>query len=192
MDTLGGTPVGKATQVSPTEDGLFIKVRLSNSKAPAIQMVRDLVQERILKAFSVGFEAKETDSVEIDGKSIHKITKAELFEVSIVGIPMNQDSVFELSEKALSTKSLHEIKTAVLEAKGATKALEIERRFVDKDDRAEIISSVAKELEIEVDDLKDMLAGDAEITDAVAEAFEQKTGSAEASEETKGEAPSEE
>lgn len=171
LDTLGGTPVGKATEVRQTDEGLFIKVRMSNSQAPGIRMVRDLVEERILKAFSVGFDPKETDAAEIDGKSVRKITKAELFEVSIVGVPMNQDSVFELSEKALTTKSLHQIKTDFLKAKGAKKALEIEKKFVDGCDRKQIIEAVAEDLDLNITEVKDMLAGDKEIPDEVIKAF---------------------
>ena len=172
MDTLGGMPVGKAVAIEPSEDGLKIKVRMSNSQAPQIKMVRDLVEERILKAFSVGFSPNETEAVDMDGKSVTKITKAELFEVSIVGIPMNQDSIFELSEKTLSTKSIHQIKTEYLKAKGAKDALDIESKFVDGSDRKAIIESISEELDIDVLKVKDMLIGDLEFTPEVLEAFD--------------------
>ena len=171
LDTLGGTPVGRATHVKETDDGLFIKVRMSNSQAPGISMVRDLVEERILKAFSVGFDPKETDSLDVDGKTVRKITKAELFEVSIVGVPMNQDSVFELSPKMLESQSMHQIKSAYLKARGSVKALEIENTFVDGQDRKATIEQVAEKLGIEVLDVKDMLAGNEEVSEEVYEAF---------------------
>lgn len=164
MDTLGGTPVGKAVEVKQTDDGLFLKVKMSNSQAPGIKMVRDLVEERILKAFSVGFNPKESDVVQTDGKSIRKITKAELFEVSIVGVPMNQDSLFELSEKQLTTKSFHQLKSEILRAKGAEKAAALEDMLVDGLDRQAIISEAATKANIARDDMLAMLAGDKDIT----------------------------
>lgn len=167
MDTLGGTPVGKAIEVKQTDDGLFLKVKMSNSQAPGIKMVRDLVEERILKAFSVGFNPKESDVVQADGKSIRKITKAELFEVSIVGVPMNQDSLFELSEKQLTTKSFHQLKADILKARGAEKAAALEELLHDGIDRKSVLSAVAVATGVAQKDLFDMLAGDKEITSEV-------------------------
>jgi len=167
MDTLGGTPVGKALEVRQTDEGLYLKVKMSNSQAPGIKMVRDLVEERILKAFSVGFNPKESDVVQTDGKSIRKITKAELFEVSIVGVPMNQDSLFELSEKALATKSLHQLKGEILKAKGAEKAAALEAMFHDGMDRKKIIKAAAEKAGETVENVLAMLAGDLAVSDAV-------------------------
>jgi len=186
FDTLGGTPIGKATQVKPTEDGLFLKVRLSNSEVPAIKAVRNLVEERILQAFSVGFEPKETESMEVgegDTKqAVNRIVKAELFEVSIVGVPMNQDSLFELSEKSLTTKSLYEIKKEVLEQKGAKFALELHDKIKSMmdagEDHDEILETLAEAASLDIIEVKDILAGNKEPTEdfklAVDATFETK------------------
>lgn len=171
MDTLGGTPVGKAMEVREGPDGLYLKVKMSNSQAPGIRMVRELVEERILKAFSVGFNPKQSDMVEQDGKSIRKISKAELFEVSIVGVPMNQDSLFELSEKSLTTKSFHQLKGEILVAKKATAAARVEMMLAQTASRKDVIALVAKAGKIELSELLDMLAGDKELPEAVEAAF---------------------
>lgn len=171
MDTLGGTPVGKATEIRMTDGGLFLKVKMSGSQAPGIKMVRDLVEERILKAFSVGFNPKQTDTVNIDGKDVKQISKAELFEVSIVGVPMNQDSLFDLSAKSLSTKSFHQLKGDILKAKKADAAVAIEEQLGACASRKDAMALVAKAQKLEMIELLDMLAGDKEIPKAVAEAF---------------------
>lgn len=173
FDTLGGTPVGRATQIKPTEDGLFLKVRLSNSEAPGIKMVRDLVEERILRAFSVGFEPKQTEKAEVgegdSAKQINRITKAELFEVSIVGVPMNQDSLFEVTEKALKTKSLYEIKKDVLEQKGASYAQDLHEKIHSLEEagreRILVMEDLAEAATLELEDVKDILAGNTEPTE---------------------------
>jgi len=204
FDMLGGTPVGRATQVKPTEEGLYLKVRLSNSEAPGIKMVRDLVEERILQAFSVGFDPKETNKETVgegkDQKEVTRITKAELFEVSIVGVPMNQDSLFTVSEKSLATKSLYEIKKDVLAQKGADYAAELHEKIHALEEagqeKSEIIEMLAEASSLSVDEVKDILAGNSEPSDdfkaAAAAAFKPDEEDEEDKEEDKGNKPEDE
>lgn len=95
-------PVGKATQIQKKEDGLFIKVKMSNAEHPEVARVRTLVKEGILKAFSVGFDPIEIDQEEVEGEKVNVIKKANLLEVSIVSIPMAQHSLFNVTSKSLS------------------------------------------------------------------------------------------
>lgn len=96
--TFGYMPVGKALSVEPTEEGLYTKIELSSSKTEKISAVRDLVEEGILKTFSVGFDPKASQK-SADDPDVMEITKAELIETSIVPIPMNQDSTFTMLSK---------------------------------------------------------------------------------------------
>lgn len=95
---FGSLPVGKAIKVEPREEGLYCEVEISNSKTEKITAVRDLVEEGILKTFSVGFDPKNSAKEE----NIKRITDAELLEISFVPIPMNQDSTFSMLSKSLS------------------------------------------------------------------------------------------
>ena len=168
FDSLGGTPVGKAVSVTPTEEGLFLKVKMSNSQAPGIKMVRDLVEERILKAFSVGFNSKESDTEEREGKRVRVIKKAELFEVSIVGIPMNQDSLFDISEKSLANMSFKDVKTMFLQQRKAERAEEIESVIPEDHAKRQLFfGHVCDEAGINKEQLLDMLAGTAPMSDVV-------------------------
>jgi HK97 family phage prohead protease len=94
---FGFMPIGKTIAIAPDENGLYVKIQLSNSQTEKITAVRDLVEEGILKTFSVGFDPQEDTK---DGDTI-LITKAELIENSIVPIPMNQDSTFSVLAKRL-------------------------------------------------------------------------------------------
>jgi HK97 family phage prohead protease len=159
---LGGTPVGVATEVKPTKDGLFIKAKLSAIDDPMFKRIRGLVEERVLRAFSVGFNPIDTDTDKATGA--HRITKAELFEVSIVGVPMNQDSLFELSGKTLQRKSVHQIKKEVLKRKGAWVAGMVHNRIFElqKNDQLErdtALEEIASMAGIEMDQMMDILAG---------------------------------
>jgi len=153
---LGGTPVGVATDIKATKDGLYVKARLATIDDPVIKRIRGLVEEKILRAFSVGFQAIDSD---VDAKSnIRTISKAELYEVSIVGVPMNQDSIFELSGKMLKTKSMTEIRNEVLTTKGALVAGKINEQITDEN-RTATIEEMATDLELETDYIVDILAG---------------------------------
>jgi len=86
-------PVGRATSVSLTDKGLFLEGEVSVKAAPDIAA---LVEDNILKAFSVGFMVK--DAIYDSATDIFKITEAELHEVSIVSVPCNQDAVFSVAK----------------------------------------------------------------------------------------------
>lgn len=101
-------PVGRMMAVEARDEGLYVKGRIAKSSDPTISRVRDLVQEGILNSFSVGIWVDDEDQK--DG--INNIKSCELHEVSIVSVPMNQDSQFTLSTKDLSddmAENLHKI-----------------------------------------------------------------------------------
>lgn len=102
-------PIGRAIVTEAKDEGLFVKAKISKSDAPEISKVRDLIKEGVLNAFSVGFDMKQSEKT-ADG--YNEIKAAELFEISVVAIPANQDSVFSLTKsydyetlKALTSKA---------------------------------------------------------------------------------------
>jgi HK97 family phage prohead protease len=94
---FGTLPIGKAIKVEPRDGGLYTEIEISNSKTEKLTAVRDLIEEGILKTFSVGFDPK---NVTTDG-DVKLITDAELLEISVVPIPMNQDSTFSILSKSM-------------------------------------------------------------------------------------------
>ena len=98
-------PIGRATGLKVTENGLELKAKISKS---APDHVAQLVKEGILGAFSVGFRVKDADYVsETDGL---KIKDAELFEVSVVSVPCNQAATFSLAKSFNSMDEYEEFK----------------------------------------------------------------------------------
>jgi len=87
-------PIGKAIDTKITDEGLKIKVRISKSDQAPIPFIRDMIEEGILKTFSVGFDDHESAFKSDEGHNSFK--RAELLETSVVTIPMNQESDFEL------------------------------------------------------------------------------------------------
>jgi len=89
-------PIGRATGVKVTENGLELKAKISKSAVVPSGAVADLVEDGVLGAFSVGFRVKDADYLsETDGL---KIKDAELFEVSVVSVPCNQAATFSLAK----------------------------------------------------------------------------------------------
>jgi HK97 family phage prohead protease len=100
-------PIGKMLSVEPRDEGLYIKGRISNSKDPEISRIRDLVKEGILNSLSVGIMVN--DEEQKDG--VNMIKSVELHEVSVVAVPMNQDSQFTVSTKSMCGSLLNTMET---------------------------------------------------------------------------------
>ena len=85
-------PIGRAKEIGVTENGLELTARISKSSGE----IKDLIKDGVLGAFSVGFKVKDADYIkETDG---YKIKDAELFEVSVVSVPCNQNAVFSVAK----------------------------------------------------------------------------------------------
>lgn len=85
-------PIGRAKDVTVTENGLELTARISKSAGE----IKDLIKDGVLGAFSVGFKVKDAEYMtETDG---YKIKDAELFEVSVVTVPCNQNAVFSIAK----------------------------------------------------------------------------------------------
>lgn len=87
--------VGRKNVNAPT-GGLFVRAAISNT-APRI---RQLIEEGVLKAFSIGFMIKDAEYDEV--QDVRVITDLELYEISVVSIPSNRRSLFSVS-KALKS-----------------------------------------------------------------------------------------
>lgn len=88
-------PIGKAVAIEARDEGLYVKAKISGSADPGISRIRDLIKEGVLNAFSVGFDS--TDEIK-SADGYNEIKAAELFEISVVSIPMNQDSLFSTTK----------------------------------------------------------------------------------------------
>jgi len=153
-------PIGKPVKVEVRSDGLYIKARISGSNDPEITKIRDLIEEGILNQFSVGFKTR--DSKRLNDGSV-EITDAELFEVSVVSVPANADSLFIMSKKYLKNETCNEIITEYLTMKHAGAAL----RFREELKKKNILISSAqdiltREASIPADIVEGLTSGDME------------------------------
>jgi HK97 family phage prohead protease len=81
--------VGQTVDAKVDSNGLFVKVKLSNSDDPFTKMVREKVKEGLLRAFSIG------GLFQYDYPTIKKV---KLLEISIVPIPANSYSLFSMAK----------------------------------------------------------------------------------------------
>lgn len=83
-------PIGRVSKISVDQKGLHIEAEISSAK-PEIQT---LIKDGALKAFSVGFIPKKAT---YDRKTDTNFIKSvDLFEISVVSVPANQDSLFSI------------------------------------------------------------------------------------------------
>lgn len=85
-------PIGKADNIEVDDKGLKIKAFISKAAGEVGQLIKD----GILKTFSVGFRIK--DAFYDSNNDIYYIKSAELYEVSVVSVPCNQDAVFSVAK----------------------------------------------------------------------------------------------
>ena len=96
-------PIGSMVNYEITPEGLQIEGEISSSVKEA-----QLIKEGVLKTFSVGIRIK--DASYDKQKDIFYIKDLELYEISVVSVPANQDATFSLA-KSLSDTEYTEFKS---------------------------------------------------------------------------------
>lgn len=119
-------PIGKVNVLEVDEKGLKISAEVSKAAGD----VYDLVQDGVLKALSVSIMIKDADYD--SSTDIFIIKQVELLEISVVSIPANQDSLFDLSKSFSSDAECLEFKKSF-----------DKRKKMDKEELATLMAEVA-------------------------------------------------
>jgi HK97 family phage prohead protease/HK97 family phage major capsid protein len=133
-------PIGRATDLSVTDSGLDISAKISKAAGDITQLVKD----GVLGAFSVGFRCKDSEYMtETDG---YKIKDAELFEVSVVSVPCNQNATFGLAKSFDSMDDYRKYQSEFLKANSnaTADAVKIEQPSEEKSSSTETDMSEEK------------------------------------------------
>jgi HK97 family phage prohead protease len=134
-------PIGKVIETKMSDAGMWVKAQLSNSSNELVQYVRDLVQEGILKTFSIGFDAKNEQKKE----GVNVIDAWEMLELSVVTLPCNIDSEFSLTKRKM-----------LMRVKGALVA-EVLSQYTMTEEQ---VAALAEKLEMELSAIAAVMAGD--------------------------------
>ncbi len=88
------TTVGRGASVVKKKDGLFIEAEVHAGAMSPEDFYR--VKAGLLCYFSIGFRTLAGEFKKVGDRSVYFITKSLLMEVSIVGIPCNGESSFQI------------------------------------------------------------------------------------------------
>jgi hypothetical protein len=105
-------PVGKVLDAGVDKGGLWVEVMISKTRPDIWQ----LIQEGILNKFSIGGKVVSSQQKSEAGVNYNFITKMELFEVSIVGLPANANATFKEKSIVWSIRKAAEKKEKLNEA----------------------------------------------------------------------------
>jgi HK97 family phage prohead protease/HK97 family phage major capsid protein len=115
-------PIGKTIEHEVDDIGLTITAKISKAAGDIIELIKD----GILSAFSVGFIIKDAD---FDTKSgVFMIKELELFEVSVVSIPANQDALFSIEKNFSSHEEYEEFKKQFIKENEETLMKEVKEQ----------------------------------------------------------------
>lgn len=106
-------PIGKGLDVLDGQPGCyvnttskeFIVTAYISDKTQIAKEAWGLIEEGIIKSFSVGGKVLERIAVKEGGKELKKIVRMELYEVSVVDIPSNRKSFFSVIAKSIEKQS---------------------------------------------------------------------------------------
>lgn len=148
-------PVGRMVDYRVDSKGLWIKARVS-----AAAEIFNLVKDKVLTAFSIGFRI--IDAEYNAASEIFMVKELELVEISIVSVPCNQNTIFSLAKAFSGAEEYNEFKKQFAVAGNVAKGLET---------NTTANSTTSKEWNMNPEEIKQMLA------DAAKSAAEQATKS---------------
>jgi len=147
-------PIGRMTDYRVDSKGLWVKARISS----AAEECYGLIKDKVLTAFSIAFRI--IDAEYNSAAEVFLIKELELIEISVVSIPCNQNTIFDLSKAFENVDDYKKFKSQFVPKSNPAKELESFKNTK---------STTKKELEMNPEDLQKMLA------DAATKAAEQAT-----------------
>ena len=163
-------PIGRCVGCLLDDKGLLIDVEISNAKF--CDDVWTLITEGSLNSFSIGGIVLDGhDERGEDGKSYHVIDKLNILETSVVGLPANPESRFELA-KSLSFNSA--IAEQIKQKEESQKMAKLDKQEVLKSE-APNASKEATQEPTKVEEPKEQAAPEVVEKEAVVEAPKEET-----------------
>ncbi len=96
-------PIGFAEDVRVADGALRARLRFVTAAAnPLAEQVWQLVQQKALRAVSVGFFAGDVKTQKRDGREVAVLSDNELLEISVVPVPSNPEAVAKMRARAFA------------------------------------------------------------------------------------------
>lgn len=129
-------PIGVVTEAKIDDNGLYVKARITQD----VDWVISAIKNGVLRAFSIGYKIKDNEFLEeetSDGRDYANIIKdLELFEISVVSVPMNAYSLMKSIGDCFELKEVAEEEKEVV-AENAKTTENKEEKSADEDEEAE-------------------------------------------------------
>ena len=88
--------IGKVVDYKIDGKGVWIQAEIAKGVG-WIDELWTLIQQGVLKGFSFGYKTLKNKPLEVEGKKVNQLLEIELFEISVVSIPMNASALFTLA-----------------------------------------------------------------------------------------------
>ena len=134
-------PIGRMVEHRMDAKGLYIKARIS-----AAAEVFSLIKDEVLTAFSIGFRI--LDAEYNSAAEVFVVKELELIEISVVSVPCNQNTLFNLSKAFTNAEEYNSFKAQFIPKAESAKGLE---SLSDK------TSAITKEWKMDPKELQTML-----------------------------------
>jgi len=134
-------PIGRMVEHKLDAKGLYIKARIS-----AAAEVFSLIKDEVLTAFSIGFRI--LDAEYNSAAEVFLVKELELIEISVVSVPCNQNTLFNLSKAFSDAEEYNSFKAQFIPKAESAKGLE---SLSDKK------SAITKEWKMDPKELQTML-----------------------------------
>lgn len=129
-------PIGVVTEAKIDDNGLYVKARITQD----VDWVISAIKNGVLRAFSIGYKIKDNEFLEeetSDGRDYANIIKdLELFEISVVSVPMNAYSLMKSMQDCFELKEVAEEEKEVV-AENVKTAEDQEEKSADEYEEAE-------------------------------------------------------
>lgn len=150
-------PIGVVTEATIDNQGLFIKARITQD----IDWVISAIKNGVLRAFSIWFRIKENSFEEYENENwdrdyTNTIKDLELFEISVVSVPMNayalmksMQDCFEIKDIEWETEEKEEFENVFDDEKSTTEEAETQETSEEENSSDESEEKVEEKAEDE-------------------------------------------
>ena len=136
-------PIGRMVDYKIDDKGLWVKARISSAAEECFNLIKD----KVLTAFSIGFRIMDAEYN--SAAEVFLIKELELVEISVVSVPCNQNTLFDLSKAFSDAADYQKFKQQFAPNGDSAKGLE---------STTEAKSTTTKELEMTQEEMQKMLA----------------------------------
>ena len=138
-------PIGVVTEAKIDDNGLYVKARITQD----VDWVISAIKNGVLRAFSIGYKIKDNEFLEeetSDGRDYANIIKdLELFEISVVSVPMNAYSLMKSIGDCFEIKEATEEEQKKSDSEEPETAEDQEEKSADEEEEKEKKSDTDEE-----------------------------------------------